>query len=137
MAEKINNLEITTTKNLKTKIYCKKCNKNIRKKIQDIEICNICVSDLKRDYKQKQKDEKEKLKQIEKLNSKNKLMQLDYNDEIKVSLRSIEKLCKSCNETKSYLDFYALRDYKSKTNKYYLSPRCKICSSKFQVKKST
>jgi hypothetical protein len=136
MAENFNNLENTNTNNLKTKIYCKKCNKNIRKKIQDIEICNTCVSDLKRDFKQKQKDEKEKLKQ-EKLNSKNKLMELVYNDEIKVSLRTTEKLCKCCNQTKSYLEFYALRDYKSKNNKYYLSPRCKICCSKFQVKKST
>ena len=63
MAEILNNLEnnnlpLQNNKSIKPKIYCQNCNKCIRKMIQDVQICVLCIKLLKKELKLKEKEEK-------------------------------------------------------------------------------
>ena len=120
---------------IKEKLHCKRCNNKINRKIQNFEICNSCVNELKKIDIEQKKNIKLKIKET-KLNNRNILL-LDYSEDIKVYNRSGEnKICNTCKENKYFKEYYIIKDNKSKDKKMYLNPKCKNCCSARQVKKS-
>jgi hypothetical protein len=62
---------------------------------------------------------------------------MPYDDKIKVYNETGEnKTCNICNENKNFKEFYAIRDTKSKYNRWYLNGKCRSCSTKTQIIKT-
>ena len=144
MTELTNNTNNNNIESLK----CLNCQKDIKKKINNLNICLTCKTSYYNKFYNDvyvnksyivEKDDSPKDKKIRKKRSPNKnpmfkksiCQEVDYTmkngEVIKINVKKLTKTCNMCHIEKEYTEFYPIKD---NNKKYYLIPKCATCYCK-------
>ena len=138
--------ELVITVNNNNDLKCYNCQKDIKKLINNINICLSCKSQFYNkfyndvyinktytidDISKEKKVRKKRSPNIKPMIKKNICFEVDYTmrngEQIKLNIKKLTKTCNMCNIEKNYTEFYPIRDL---NKKYYLIGKCSDCYCK-------